>query len=51
VTSAVETRTSESGNVPLEVARGVYRADRVQFRLDFAGADSVAEARWQLTPP
>jgi GntR family transcriptional regulator len=50
VTSAVETRTSQSGDVPVEVARGVYRADRVQFTLEFAGAESQAQARWQLTP-
>jgi GntR family transcriptional regulator len=50
VTSAVETRATESGDVPVEVARGVYRADRVQFTLELAGAEPQAQARWQLTP-
>jgi len=47
VTAAVETKASVRGrDRPLEVARGVYRADRVQFRLEFAGDEAQAEARW-----
>lgn len=47
VTSAVETRAHAKGHdTPLEVARAVYRADRVQFRLEFAGDEARAEARW-----
>lgn len=48
VTSTLETRIVGSSHHPFEVARGVYRADRVQFRLDFNGDEPQAEARWQL---
>ena len=52
VTAAVETKTSVRGrDRPLEVARGVYRADRVQFRLEFAGDEAQAEARWLTEDP
>jgi GntR family transcriptional regulator, N-acetylglucosamine utilization regulator len=48
VTSTVETRVAGSRQRPFEVARGVYRADRVQFRLEFNGDEPQAEAQWQL---
>jgi DNA-binding GntR family transcriptional regulator len=48
VTSTVETRMVGYRQTPFEVARGVYRADRVQFRLEFDGDEPQAEAQWQL---
>lgn len=50
VTFATENRVVRSQEKPFEVARGVYRADRVQFRLELAEEGGLPEARWQLTP-
>lgn len=48
VTFATETRIARSREIPFEVARGVYRADRVQFRLELAESEGLPEARWQF---
>jgi GntR family transcriptional regulator len=48
VTFATESRVIRSNETPFEVARGVYRADRVQFRLELAEDEGLPEARWQF---
>lgn len=48
VTFATENQVLSGREVPFEVTRGVYRADRVQFRLELAAGAAFAEARWHM---
>jgi GntR family transcriptional regulator len=49
VTLITEHRASGTQDRPFEVARAVYRADRVQFRLELSGRSSIPQATWQLS--
>ena len=49
VTLVTEYRASETPDVPIEVARAVYRADLVQFRLDLSNGSSIPQATWELS--
>jgi len=49
VTLVTEYRASETPDVPFEVARAVYRADLVQFRLDLSNGSSIPQATWELS--
>lgn len=49
VTLIVEYRASGMQDRPFEVARAVYRADRVQFHLELSGHSAIPQATWQLS--
>ncbi len=49
VTLIIEHRASGTQDRPFEVARAVYRADRLQFRLELSGSSSIPQATWQLS--
>jgi DNA-binding GntR family transcriptional regulator len=49
VTLIIEHRAAGHQDRPYEVARAVYRADRVQFHLELAGNSAVPHATWQLS--
>lgn len=49
VTLVTEHRASGSKDRPFEVARAVYRADRVQFHLELSGSSAIPQATWQLS--
>ena len=49
VTLIVEHRASGSKDRPFEVARAVYRADKVQFHLELASSSPIPHATWQLS--
>jgi GntR family transcriptional regulator len=48
VTLITEYRRSRPQDRPFEVARAVYRVDRVQFHLEVASDGVAAQATWQL---
>ncbi len=48
VTLITEYRRVGGGDRPFEVARAVYRVDRVQFHLELAPDGVAAQATWQL---
>lgn len=48
VTSITEYRRTGAADQPFEVARAVYRVDRVQFHLELAADGVAAQATWQL---
>jgi len=49
VTLIVEHRARGMQDRPFEVARAVYRADRVQFHLELSGHSAIPQATWQLS--
>jgi hypothetical protein len=49
VTLIIEHRAAGMQDRPFEVARAVYRADRVQFHLELAGNSAIPQATWQLS--
>jgi GntR family transcriptional regulator len=49
VTLIVEYRAAGTQDRPFEVARAVYRADRVQFHLELSGNSAIPQATWQLS--
>ncbi|HZP07907.1 GntR family transcriptional regulator [Methyloceanibacter sp.] len=49
VTLIVEHRAAGHQDRPFEVARAVYRADRVQFHLELSGHSAIPQATWQLS--
>lgn len=49
VTLIIEHRASGMQDRPFEVARAVYRADRVQFHLELSGNSAIPQATWQLS--
>jgi len=48
VTLSTEYRRVRGGEEPIEVARAVYRVDKVQFRFDVSAAGAQPQATWQL---
>lgn len=48
VTLITEHRANGSNERPFEISRAVYRADRVQFRLELSAAGEVPQATWHL---
>ena len=48
VTLSTEHRRSADGEKPIEVARAVYRVDKVQFRFDVSAEGAQPQATWQL---
>jgi len=48
VTLITEHRASGKQDRPFEIARAVYRADRVQFHLELSGNGAIPQATWQL---
>lgn len=48
VTLVTEYRRARHGDRPFEVARAVYRVDRVRFHLELAPDGVAAQATWQL---
>lgn len=49
VTFITEHCASGKQDRPLEIARAVYRADRVQFHLELSGNGAIPQATWQLS--
>lgn len=48
VTLITEHRANGAEEHPFEIARAVYRADRVQFHLELSAAGDVPQATWHL---
>jgi GntR family transcriptional regulator len=48
VTLCTEYRRGRGGDQPIEVARAVYRVDKVQFRFDVSPDGAQPQATWQL---
>lgn len=49
VTLITEHRASGKRDRPFEIARAVYRADRVQFHLELSGNGAIPHATWHLS--
>jgi GntR family transcriptional regulator len=49
VTLITEYRASGKHDRPFEIARAVYRADRVQFHLELSGDGAIPHATWHLS--
>lgn len=49
VTLITEHRASGKQDRPFEIARAVYRADKVQFHLELSGNGAIPQATWQLS--
>jgi GntR family transcriptional regulator len=49
VTLIVEHRAAGMQDRPFEVARAVYRADRIQFHLELSAASAIPQATWHLS--
>lgn len=48
VTLCTEYRKDNGEEIPFEVARGVYRVDKVQLRFDVSSSSQVPNAFWQI---
>lgn len=49
VTLIIEHRAVGQQDRPYEIARAVYRADRVQFHLELSSNSTIPQATWQLS--
>ena len=48
VTLCTEFRKDNGEEIPFEVARGVYRVDKVQLRFDVSSSNQIPNAFWQI---